>query len=516
MRSPGQYANYETSRREFLKLAAAGGAALVAPGCGPGEQAAQGQPQDSPKTVSKRVVLCSDTHWGGREDDGIAEDDIADWIRSTIGLYPDYVFHLGDITDHAKDKSFLAAKRGFDEIVSGTKIDRIWQIAGGWHDGLYGISRGAWQMGFHRILNNTSQWYTLKLGNIVFVMLGYFAQPGSWSTGAYGGTERADLMNQNKVDWLARTLRKWDGRGYNIIICRHFPLHGTHILTNTWANMGRDRFVHECAMIQQLLRETRDVVAWFGAHIHVDSFARYDDGPGASDGTILSGAARPDLPSHVHYISVGDIWREHGQCWDSGLSTVANFRYLDLREGGREALLHSWDATHNAPTKMSVSSPGGLVDEYAIPLRYPLVGIDQPIEYEQAWDVWRYSDEKKCPWYQDNQGLRRDSDGWIESRWDLWKERDFSGARLVVDTTSPQALTHRINYSLDGMETWSEASYSPETLREMPRARWVRIKTNIATSVPLIIRDIEFRFPEQSAAGIAKPAAETTSAPASP
>jgi hypothetical protein len=440
-------------------------------------------------------VLCSDTHFGGVASQGNAAGNIPTWVESTVDLNPDHLLHLGDVTDWGADSQFTEARQVFDDLVARTNIDRVWAIAGGSHDGLCALgSPIMWRLGFHRILRNTSQWYTLKIGNNVFVMLGYFAQPGGWSSGEYGGTDRADIMNQNKVDWLERTLNKWDGQGNNIFICRHFPLHHTHIRTHSWPNMDRDRFIYECGLIRDLLGQTQDVVAWFGAHVHIDSDARVDGWPGTSNGTILDGATRPELPGQMHFVSIGDIWRQHSGGWFKGFSTFSNFRYMDLEEGRPVLTLRAWDSTHQRQAPMSVSSPGGLAWEYFLPLRYPPAGIDAAVEYEQAWDVWEYCEEDSYPWYQDNEGLRRDRDGWIESRWDFWESKSFATAQMIVDSSAPTALQHRIQYSNDGMQTWSEESYTPETLQQMPAARWIRVLTDISTTVPVFIRDIRFEF----------------------
>ena len=90
------------------------------------------------------------------------------------------------------------------------------------------------------------------------------------------------------------------------------------------------------------------------------------------------------------------------------------------------------------------------------------------------------------------------SDGWIESRWDFWEEKDFGNATLYVNTSDPDALTHRIYYSIDGMETWSDNWYDPSNLTSMPSARWVKIITEITTTSEIFIRDISFEFPEKN------------------
>jgi len=402
---------------------------------------------------------------------------------------------LGDITQGGHDDSFVWAQENFTELTKTTNIDRVWSIGGGCHDGLYSKTDG-WKMGFYRILNQTSQWYTLKIGNNVFVMTGFFKQPGSWSSGQYGGTDDAALFNQNKINWLNRTLAKWNGTGNNIFICHHFPLHHTNIWTHSWAGMKSDRFVYECNMIQEMLKRYTDVVVWFNGHIHVDSNATYDSGDplNVSKGTAVSGASRNDLPDNVHFISEGDIWREHERGWLYGKSTVANFRYIDFTEGQNYIDIMAWDATNNISTNISVNDTTDEVPYYRINLPHPISNISDPIEYEQGWDVWQYSDEGKYQWYLDSEGLYFHKAGWIESRWDFWHEKNFSRATLEVDSSDTKNISYKIYYSDDGMKTWSGNYYTPANLTEMPNARWVKLYAFVNTSNDLFIRDIRFNF----------------------
>jgi hypothetical protein len=122
-----------------------------------------------------------------------------------------------------------------------------------------------------------------------------------------------------------------------------------------------------------------------------------------------------------------------------------------------------------------------------------ITDIDEPLFYEQGWDVYDYC-ELNYPWYQDNEGLRRDKDGWIESRWDFWEIKNFGNASLNVYTSDPDAISHMIYYSQDGMNTWSEDWYTPHNLSFMPSSRWVKIITKIITSTEIFIRDISFDF----------------------
>ena len=114
------------------------------------------------------------------------------------------------------------------------------------------------------------------------------------------------------------------------------------------------------------------------------------------------------------------------------------------------------------------------------------------VQYEQGWDVYRYSNETNYPWYQDDQGLRCDTNGSIESRWDLWNKMNFSSASLTVDTSDPMSLSHRIYHSDDGMGTWSDEWFSASNLSSMRDTRWVKIVTTINTTTELFVRDISF------------------------
>ena len=479
----------------------------------------------------KRVILVSDTHWGGKEYDGIAGDDIQDFIKCMKYLNPDYLLHLGDITELGLKAEFTQARENFTDIIESTNINHIWSTGGGSHDGLVSyiplenffhlgsIARFFFEMftsnrigekihkilclltqnfrykfclGFYQILNQTSQWYTLKIGNNVFVMVGYFHQPATWSSGNYSGDDEANLLNMNKVNWLNATLAKWNGTGNNIFICHHFPLYHTNIYTDSWAGMYDDRFQYESQIITNMLSNYTDVVAWFSGHVHVDSNATYSSELATSKGTAVSGASRHHLPDHVHFINCGNIWKEHGKAYPS-ISTFSNFRYLDLKENQNFVAINAWDSTNNRSATMTVNDTDREVSEYIIELPYAIKNINDPITYEQGWDVYEYS-EYRYAWYQDNEGLLRNLDGWIESRWDFWEIKDFSNASLNVDTSNQDALSHLIYYSNDGMNTWSNNWYTSFNLTSMPPARWVKIITNINTNSDVFIRDISFNF----------------------
>ena len=487
------------------------------------------------ETTKKRILLTSDTHWGGIEHSGKAEDDIPDWIKSIKHLNPDYILHLGDITDHGEDEEFIQAYENFSEIIKTTNVTQVWTIGGGSHDGLPGyilledylnlgpISKKIFEifrstrigeksidlidyltqwlrikfkLGFYQILNQTSQWYTLKIGNNIFIMVGFFHQPWTWSSGNYGGIGEANILNLNKVEWLNRTLSKWNGTGNNIFICHHFPLYHTNIYTHEWAGMKNERFIYESELIMDILSNYTDVVAWFSGHVHADSNATYSNHPNVSKGTAVSGASRQDLPNHMNFVYCGNIWKEHGTAWDIGKSSFSNLRYFDLIENQAYIDIQAWDSTNNKSANITVNNSENQVKYYRIQLPYQISNIDTPIIYEQAWDVYDYC-RLRYPWYQDDEGLRCSQNSWIESRWDFWTIKNFSNTTLYIGTSDPCALNHQIYYSTDGMKTWSKKWYNPDNLTNMPSSRWVKIITKINTKTEIFIRDISFKFPKK-------------------
>jgi hypothetical protein len=459
------------------------------------------------KITKKRIMLSSDTHFGGVEPDGIAADDIEDWKKSIYRLDPDYLFHVGDIVQYGYPEEFKDAKGNFTEIIQNTKLDRIWAIPGGKHDGLfqsgfYYQHYPGWYMGFYRALNHTSQWYTLKIGNNVFIMTGYFAQPKEWSSGNYGGISRGDLFNQNKINWLNETLAKWSGKENNIFILHHLPLDRTNIWSSDWSNTaGKLRFLYESKIIKDMLYDYPDVVAWISAHVHVDSNAYYDlgDPDNVSKGTIVNGSSRNNLPPHVHFIHEGNIWKEHGAGYDwnitnhTGKSSFANIRYFDLLEDKKYVKIKAWDVSRNIPANMTIDDTTNTTYSYKLTLPYKIKNITSPLEYEQAWDVYRYSDEGNYQWYLDSEGLRCDKNAWIESRWDFWQVKNFNNISFIVNTSHANRLDHKIYYSNDGMVTWSSNWYSPQNINQMPDARWVKVITNITTTDEIFIRDMKFK-----------------------
>ena len=484
------------------------------------------------ESPSKKIILFSDTHWGGKENDGMAVDDIEETIKCIKNFDPDYILHLGDVADFGTDEEFYKAYENFSEIINSTKINKIWCIGGGAHDGLVGYvpieeyynfgllikkiisvikktnigeklyeiislltqdNRYRFYTGFYKILNQTSQFYTLKIGNNVFVMLGYFHQPACWSSGEYGGYSEANILNKNKLNWLDKTLAKWNNTGNNIFICHHFPLYHTNIYTHSWAGMKHDRFIYESKIIKNILVNYSDVVAWFSGHVHVGSNATYSSHPEVSKGTAVSGASRDDLPDNIHFINCGNIWKEHGKAWDLKKNSFSNFRYFDMIENQNYIDIKAWDSTNKRSATITVNNTKNEVLSYRIDLPYQIRDINNAIEYEQGWDVYDYC-ELKYQWYKDSEGLRRDCDGWIESRWDFWEEKDFSRASLNVNTSDPSALNHQIYYSKDGMKTWSKNYYSLINFTAMPHSRWIKIVTKIKTNQEIYIKNIFFDF----------------------
>jgi hypothetical protein len=455
-----------------------------------------------PKDVV-RIELVSDTHWANPDavEHGVsAQTEIGKWMKSTTFLNPDYLFHLGDITNHADAASWQKAKVCYASILHATDCTHIYSIPGGKHDGFLAYLN-KWETGFHTILNQTSQWYTVKIGNIVFVCTGYFDIPSYWASGNYGGHDQAGIFCRNKLAWLDKTLAYWNGTGNNIIILNHVPIINTTCYSYSWYAMSGDIDTYENTLIKQMLTKYTDVVGWFNGHIHTDSTSSGVDGR-ASHGNICNGSQRNDLPD-VYFMNDGDIWYGHYPAGASihGITfTNANFRYFDLKEGDTYIDMYAWDSTHNTSVNLSYDNASSTVSVYRMQLRYLISGIHSTPRYTQAWDFYDLSDKTYYQWIQDDQGMRRDKNGYIISVWDYDAVRNFSKSVFFMDCSNRSRFTHKIyysnTYSVESFHTcWSTEWFDQTNITRIPDARYLMINTTITTNDVVYLRNMGVTVP---------------------
>ena len=227
-------------RRQFLKLSALGGGAVLAsslPGCA---SLGAGAGHDD-----FYFVQLSDTHWGfnGPAVNPDARGTLPKAIAAVnaLAVQPDFIVFTGDLT-HTTDDGVERRKRlgEFKEIVSGLKNRNVHFMAGE-HDA--SLDNGAaWKEFFG------PSYYTFDHKGVHFVALDNVSDP-------------AARIGEEQLAWLAADLAKQpkDGR---IVVLTHRPLFD---LAPAWDWATRDG-----AQAIDLLMPYSNVTVFYG-HIHQEN-----------------------------------------------------------------------------------------------------------------------------------------------------------------------------------------------------------------------------------------------------
>lgn len=476
--------------------------------------------------TSKMFVVCSDTHWGGSEGDGDSADDLPGFITCVKTKNPDYLFHLGDVTDTATNTQWNNARDDMQKIVDNVTADRCWYTHGGNHDGQFfsNFNSGV-DMGIYRKMNHTSMYYTVKVGNNVFIFCGYISQPKEWGIpGEHGAgdpvEDKNQLMGQHRIDWLNSECAKWNGTGNNIfilthtdhyktIVCSTYGGHGARIKNSTlWEDQNR---------VKPLLENYTDIVAYLAGHLQTDSNATVTNCHYGASGTVMNCSNFGSWRDGLYFVLVTGIWKEHSPldgvnrpnvegccCYQHPQNNYSSFRYFNLTNGNNYFDLQAWDTSNDTLSSISYDNQtkGNAVSNYRIMLPYTIQNIGDPLQYFPNWDVWRYSDEDGgYRWYRPSEGLNLSIDGyWIHSIWDFWNQKNFSNANFSVNSTDNSKLSYIIrycnNFSVDNPnDCWSSSWWSQNNITDMPDAKYVRVNTTVnSPTVAVYVYDMNFSF----------------------
>lgn len=417
----------------------------------------------------KTFVLWADTHYGNRQGDGAANDIAASvsWIKT---LNPDFIFHIGDIVDQGKVSAFNSANIDFDDIVENTLAERIWFVVGGGHDGYFGSSgcpncNGA---KFARARELTSLWYTIKEGNNVVIFCSILQGRSGWVSD--WGNGDGHFIPQDKIDWLEEQLSKWAGTENNIFVIAHTPIYHTNAKTHGWAQMDKGEWQTTSKKLLDLFDKYR-VDVYIHGHVHMDPDKAYSAHREVSQGNVLIRGFREDLPNTT-FIHATDICWEHGR---SRRSTYPSVMYFTLIEGNDYFDLNAVRVDTNARVGITYNDSAQSLPIIRVPLSYPIANMDSSnrVDYfEQAWSVWRYSDESDMQWYRDSAGLMVERPSWIVSIWDLWEATQITG--FNVSHNEAGLLHHEFYCSNSNIKRWDGPYENPS---DLGICRWVKVRT---------------------------------------
>jgi hypothetical protein len=232
------------NRRDFMKLAAVGGGAVVLSGLRGVVQAADGASPVASAYDDFYFVQLSDTHWGYS---GAANPDAANTLRRAVATVnsleapPDFIVFTGDLT-HTTDDPGERRKRlaEFRAIVGQLKVKDV-HFMPGEHDA--SLDRGA---AFREFFGPTR--YSFDHKGVHFVALDNVSDPGA-SIGA------------EQLAWLEADLAQHD-KDAPIVVLTHRPLFDLAPRWD-WATRDGDQAL-------ALLMPYRRLTVFYG-HIHQEN-----------------------------------------------------------------------------------------------------------------------------------------------------------------------------------------------------------------------------------------------------
>jgi len=440
--------------------------------------------------TTKFFVLTADPHWGSVEGTGSDEECtlMVDWIKYKN---PDFMLMAGDVAEgqtwgggKSTELQLSWASENFSDIISNTNIEKIWWTFGGNHDGYVDANYNNWDGAtFLRSENLSSLWYTIKVGNNVFIFCSIIGCDATWSDSDWSIGNRDHIITQPHIDWLESQLAKYDTNNNIFIIC-HTQVQNTNIASgdDDWAQMGTTAWETVSTQLRNMFGNY-SVDAWIHGHVHADPSHSYDDDNECNQGNIvLQGFNGVTGVMNTTYCHIGSVFHEHGAI--PSIRTFPSLYYFNLTEGNSyiDIVAHRLDT--NESVGITYNDSAGTQSSIRIPLDHSISGLsgNSPDDFEQFWCPWRYSDEAApYQWWKDSQGFRIGKAGWVEHRYDLWEEKNITGFWANWSNTAGITLTHKI-YRCTGWSggnpSWSSGWWDESNVSGIPDSRWLFVNTS--------------------------------------
>ena len=231
--------NFETNRRDFLKLAGLGGVVLAS-SLGPWGRALAAAGQDF------FFVQMTDPHWGF---EGPPNPEAKNTLKravteaNALPVQPDFIMFTGDLTHAAEDdKERQRRMTEFKSIVAGLKVKDVRFIPG---ENDAGLDAGA----MYRSMFGAGN-YSFEHKGLHFVALDNVSDPNG-------------LIGDNQLQWLRADLAKLD-KSQPIVVFAHRPLFD---LYSQW-----DWATKDGAKAIEILTPYQNVTVFYG-HIHQEHHA---------------------------------------------------------------------------------------------------------------------------------------------------------------------------------------------------------------------------------------------------
>lgn len=268
-------------------------------------------------------------------------------------LEPDFILDTGDMTAHSGYDEFAAYADWMDDQAA-----PIYAVMGN-HDRQHHDLSHPYGTGFYSECGYTSATRTLKMGNMVFILL---SEDHKWEDHPLTAA-----ISDQRFEWLQGQLEKYATGDNNVFILEHYPLRNTVAWSDYWYGTDKRRWPTWAEITKQwkkILREHEDhVVAHFSGHIHTHYAWRdtpydrkvlgYGDGEHGVEnvghfvnGTLINAQDREHPPHslpEMYFLNRQALAYTHGGPWHAGEEVrqglSSSVGYADIRPGDREITL---------------------------------------------------------------------------------------------------------------------------------------------------------------------------------
>jgi len=292
--------------------------------------------------------------------------------QAMMEIKPDLIFDAGDLTADGEDEEFLVYRDWMLAMPA-----PVYPVMGN-HDRQHDWFK-PYGRGFHTILGQGSATRTLKVGNLVFILI----SQDHIQLGHGADKEGIDPISSQKQEWIRGQLKQYAGSENNIFLIMHYPLNNTTAFSDRWWRTDHPAWKRTSNELKELLTEYQsDVVAVFSGHVHMqwdwkdtpdDRWDRKGEVENVGffvDGRKINSEEReygPHQLPEVHFLNLQAL------DWPHGPAREPTVYFADAKPGSRELEL----LTMRIEDKK-------IVDRYPIHLPHPVDVGDGKLRFMES------------------------------------------------------------------------------------------------------------------------------------
>mgnify|MGYP000202700817 CR=1 FL=1 len=377
--------------------------------------------------------------------------------KALDAIGPDLILDTGDMTAHSGYDEFAAYNEWMNDLPA-----PVHALMGN-HDRQHHDLSHPYGTGFYSECGYTSATRTLKMGNMVFILL---SEDHKWEDHPLTAA-----ISDQRFDWLERQIQKYAAGDNNIFILEHYPLRRTVGWSDYWYGTDKPSWAEITKQWKQILKKyDEQIVAHFSGHLHThyawrdtpDDKKRLDYGDGNNgvenvghyvNGTLINAQVRENRPYNLpemYFLNRQALAYTHGGPWRNGDEDMrrrlsACVGYTDIWPDDREVVLVERDIKTQKE-----------VDRYTFRLEEPARPGDGTMQFMGSDLGIRKKDDNvqitKDDWFHVPAG--KEGTAVFQKRWRT--PVDVTGLEVLADSGSSDRV--RWKASSDTGESWSDWS----------------------------------------------------------